>query len=150
MLLADNSGYVDIGEWSAFFDFYGGEGSTEAMAMLETLEAEAAAYKALHANDDKQQREQSKTQVVRTEASSANSMSTGGGGGGGGGGGDGDNSGKPRESGWTKRARKMYEWLNEQIGRANGSRISCVLPGAHRPATCCARTMMTTAMLMVM
>lgn len=106
---ADNSGFIDIFEFNAFFDFYGGENSKEAVEMLETLEAEAAAFKAAHPEKTARPEGESAsgTKVVRRTKNT----------------GDDDDS-KPREPQWDKRVRKMYEWLNAQIGRKNGSRVS--------------------------
>ena len=103
---ADNSGFIDIFEFNAFFDFYGGENSKEAVEMLETLEAEAAAFKAARPENITRPEggSASGTKVVRTQKT--------------------EDQSKPREPQWDKRVRKMYEWLNAQIGRKHGSRVS--------------------------
>ena len=95
---ADNSGYIDIFEFNAFFDYYGGEDSPQALEVLETLEAHAKEFQKIvdERTEAEQAAEEERKAQVRAKIKH-----------------DKAEKAKTREKPWDKRVRKQYEWLNE-------------------------------------
>lgn len=108
---ADNSGYIDVMEFNAFFDYYGGEHSPQAIEALELLETEAQKFSNMNLQQQqKQQQVQQQVQPSTKTGPPTRQRQT--------------SKNGSMESSWEKRVRKQFEWLNKKVGSHHGRRIS--------------------------